>query len=76
MRLLACLRVLVVMEKGSSSGVQGLEEAWESFRFEDEDQGDMEVPIQEAKQVPSETKDIRYRLVGRFLTEKLIILWR
>ena len=57
---------------GNSATVKDLEEAWDKLRLEEEDEGGMEVTAEELRQPEKERADLRFCLIGRFLTDKQI----
>ena len=60
------------MDLGSSSSVQGLETEWAKLRLAVEDEGGMEVVAERIEEAAKITSDLRFYIVGRFLTEKPI----
>ena len=57
---------------GSRTGMQELEDAWANFRLDKEESGGLEVSSEEVGKAVSEGTDMRYALIGRFLTDKPI----
>ena len=57
---------------GSRTGMQELEDAWANFRLYEEESGGLEVSSEEVGKAVSEGTNMRYALIGRFLTDKLI----
>ena len=53
---------------------QDLEEAWDKLHLEEEDEGGMELELEELRRVVGKRTDLHFYLVRRFLTEKLINL--
>ena len=57
---------------GSRTGMQELEDAWANFRLDEEDSGGLEVSSEKVGKAVSKETDMRYALIGRFLTDKPI----
>ena len=49
---------------------QDLEEAWDKLHLEEEDEGGMELELEELRRAVGKRTDLRFYLVRRFLTEK------
>ena len=60
------------MEAGSSNGVAGLAEEWDKFHLTEEDEGGMDLSKEDSEGAVSETEDLRFCLIGQFLTAKPI----
>ena len=57
---------------GSRTGMQELGDAWTNFQLDEEESGGLEVSSEEVGEAISEGTDMRYALIGRFLTDRPI----
>ena len=57
---------------GSRIGMKELEDAWANFQLDEEESGGLEISSEEVGKAVSEGTEMRYALIGRFLTDKPI----